>query len=77
MNNFFPCFLFSVQFSIVDNDDILVPYPYPSDPMIAEQFYEEYSANKNKPTETDPGKTKTDEKVKYNLSFYSIKYSLA
>jgi hypothetical protein len=49
---------------IVDNDNVLVSYPYPSDPMIAEQFYEEYSSNnKNKPTETDPGKVKTEEKV--------------
>jgi len=50
---------------IVDNDNVLVPYPYPSDPLIAEQFYEEYSSNnKNKPIETDTAKIKTEEKVK-------------
>jgi hypothetical protein len=32
--------------------------------MIAKQFYEDYSSNnKNKPNETDPGKSKTEEKV--------------
>ncbi|CAF5212540.1 unnamed protein product [Rotaria magnacalcarata] len=48
----------------VDNDDILTPYPYPSDPMIAERFYEEYSSgNKQKSMENEPGKSKTEEKV--------------
>ncbi|CAF4166320.1 unnamed protein product [Rotaria socialis] len=48
----------------VDNDDILISYPYPSDPMIAERFYEEYSSgNKQKSMENEPGKSKTEEKV--------------
>ncbi len=55
---------FSSWFSVVDDDNILVPYPYPSDPQIAEQFYEEFNASKNKPPETDAGKGKTEEKVK-------------
>ena len=47
----------------MDNSDIIVPYPYPSDPQIAEKFYEEFIANKNKPPETDAAKGKTEEKV--------------
>ena len=49
---------------IVDNANVLVPYPYPSDPMLAKRFYEEFaSLNKNKTTESDTGKAKTEEKV--------------
>jgi len=63
IKNFFIIIIFYINL-IVDNENVLVSYPYPSDPMIAEQFYEEYSSNnKNKPTETDPGKVKTEEKV--------------
>jgi hypothetical protein len=51
----------------VDDADVLTPYPYPSDPQIAEQFYEEFIANKNKPPETETGKGKTEEKVKSNF----------
>ena len=50
-------------FFLVDDSDVLVPYQYPSDPQIAEQFYEDFTANKNKPPETDAAKGKTDEKV--------------
>lgn len=51
-------------FILVDNTDVIASYPYPSDPQIAEQFYEEFIANKNKPPETsDVGKGKADEKV--------------
>jgi hypothetical protein len=49
---------------VVDNSDVIVPYPYPSDPKIAEQFYEEFIANKNKPPEANAGKGKTEEKVR-------------
>lgn len=48
---------------IVDNDDFLVHYPYPSDPMIAERFYEESSMAKGKAGETEPTKGKAEEKV--------------
>jgi hypothetical protein len=62
---------------IVDNDSVLVPFPYPSDPMIAERFYEEFSSNnKNKPSETDTGKAKADEKVTKNNSLNFSKYFL-
>lgn len=67
-NLFFVYFSFCNINLIVDSDNVLAPYPYPSDPMIAEQFYEEYSSNnKNKPTETEPGKGKVEEKVKKKL----------
>ena len=49
---------------IVDNDDFLVHYPYPSDPMIAERLYEESSTMaKVKAGETEPTKGKAEEKV--------------
>ncbi len=57
------CLFFLTFVTLVDDDNVLVPYPYPSDPQIAEQFYEEFNANKNKPPETEAGKGKTEEKV--------------
>ncbi|CAF2588148.1 unnamed protein product [Rotaria sp. Silwood2] len=52
----------------VDNKDILVSYPYPSDPMIAERFYEEYASNnKHKTPEIDTGKGKTEEKIEETI----------
>ena len=49
---------------IVDNDDFLVHYPYPSDPMIAERYYEESSSMaKSKAGETEPTKGKAEERV--------------
>ncbi|CAF3523561.1 unnamed protein product [Adineta steineri] len=48
----------------VDDDNVLVRYPYPSDPMLAKRFYEEHaSSNKNKGTETDTEKPKMDLKM--------------
>ncbi|CAF4265115.1 unnamed protein product, partial [Adineta steineri] len=48
----------------VDDDNVLVRYPYPSDPMLAKRFYEEHaSSNKSKGTETDSEKPKMDLKM--------------
>lgn len=64
-------FYFSIN-PIVDNDNVLTPYPYPSDPNIAKHFYEEYELNKDKPKETDTGKAKAEEKVKKKNHFILI-----
>lgn len=50
-------------FFLVDDSNVIVPYSYPSDPQIAEQYYEDFTANQNKPPETEATKAKTDEKV--------------
>ena len=53
----------------MDNESVLTPYTYPSDPMIAERFYEEFSsANRSKTPEVETGKSKKDEKVRQNDS---------
>ncbi|CAF1394603.1 unnamed protein product, partial [Didymodactylos carnosus] len=43
-----------------DNSDILVQYPYPSDPMIAQSFYEDFVNSKNK--SSDHSTKKDDDK---------------
>ena len=64
-------FINILYYFIVDNDNILIHYPYPSDPMIAQRFYEDYSSNnKNEPGETDTGKPKTQDKVNHRLFFF-------
>lgn len=51
---------------------MLTPYQYPSDPKIAEHFYEENASNnKDKTNEnTDIGKGKIEEKVNRKEEFF-------